>query len=61
MRAEGRVLVVAEATIIVDTTMVALVPEVDGIRAVIIGEILLAIEMDGELAIVDVARALTLS
>jgi hypothetical protein len=52
---------ILEATIIVDTTMVALVPEADGTRAVIIGEILLATEMDGELGIVDVARALTLS
>jgi len=45
-----------EAIIIEVTIMGVPVPEVDGIRVVTTGETLQAIEMDGELAIVDVVN-----
>jgi len=48
--------VVVEAITIEATIMDVPVPEVDGIRVVITGETLQAIEMDGELGIADVVN-----
>jgi hypothetical protein len=59
MRVEIHVIV--EATIIEVIMMAVEVPEDDGIKVVIIGEILEAIVMDGILESVDVTSILTLS